>query len=749
MRSKVRMPSARVAVMAICALLAVLASTVSTVESARATGSWPVTVPYEQRPGQVGAIASGGAMVADCVDSGGDPAQLTEFSDYTADGVLFNSATSSSSEPKSFCGTKAAVGNDGRAYGYKQDSTYSTYTVVGYYNSVEEWSYPLANTCQGSPYPVSLIGMALGADSNLYVLQYDSWCNESAVIVFDTATHQVLRTLGLGMTVDYYSGGLAYLAAYRDGVVVKYGSKTFRYFSYAGIEDTTKTYDPSLSSNQSITDWRLNFEGDIFIVLDGTNYNRTGSCQISAVVESVIKRTPAGAITSYDLETQCMRLQDFGVTPSGGAVLTSKYDYTPDASPLVILKSNGDVQTASLPIPTGYEPTTTQVYYAQVGINGNVLFTRNLQNSSSYRLVTELELLDSNGQLVGRQISEQLYMPSSNLAYIATTQPALANGYVYALFCERYMPYDCGAKHLYKLKFVEAAFEYPRGLIAGVAVPPNPMLNYVALGDSFSSGEGVTPFITETDTAGPPENRCHRSEIAYAKLLDESLDPAISNIKLQTGGFVACSGAKTENITTTGQWNEPKQIDVFSADTNLVTVTIGGNDVGFADYVRACLDPTVGSCDSSSAAYSEIMSRINDELPGKLDGAYSAIATRMSQQGSAADVLIVGYPFVIREVAYGGTCTEIELTQLEQQAAEAVTIAINEKISEAMVRLGNPKFHFVDASLQESPFTGHDLCGGSSYFNNISSPLVFTAHPNSLGQAAYASLVKDYWLKTH
>lgn len=91
---------------------------------------------------------------------------------------------------------------------------------------------------------------------------------------------------------------------------------------------------------------------------------------------------------------------------------------------------------------------------------------------------------------------------------------------------------------------------------------------YVAMGSSFAAGPGIAP------SADVPANRCARSRNNYAHQLarKRSLDLV----------DVSCSGATTAHVL--GSWNElAAQIDAVTADTRLVTVAIGGNDVS---YVR-------------------------------------------------------------------------------------------------------------------------------------------------------------------
>ncbi len=116
---------------------------------------------------------------------------------------------------------------------------------------------------------------------------------------------------------------------------------------------------------------------------------------------------------------------------------------------------------------------------------------------------------------------------------------------------------------------------------------------WVAMGDSFSSGEGAAWFHDGTDTEA---NRCRRSD-AYASLTNNVLDEPYA------GGdflFVACSGARIRNLSSEGQfpdspngvhgrWPQIEYLREVGADASVVTLTVGGNDMGFGDVLSACL----------------------------------------------------------------------------------------------------------------------------------------------------------------
>lgn len=130
--------------------------------------------------------------------------------------------------------------------------------------------------------------------------------------------------------------------------------------------------------------------------------------------------------------------------------------------------------------------------------------------------------------------------------------------------------------------------------LAAVSAPPLPHVSpasseYVALGDSYASGEGLqssaSTYISPSNTDG-----CHRSAKAYPALVAASLN--VNPAQFETygsGGFVACSGATSKDLLK-GENGEPSQLSALSSETKWVTVTDGGDDLHFSNVLIACLD---------------------------------------------------------------------------------------------------------------------------------------------------------------
>src|SRR5215208_3015548 len=112
--------------------------------------------------------------------------------------------------------------------------------------------------------------------------------------------------------------------------------------------------------------------------------------------------------------------------------------------------------------------------------------------------------------------------------------------------------------------------------------PPD---NYVALGDSYTAGPGITP-------QDPSFPGCIRSDANYPNLVAPDLGlPAFRD--------VSCSGAQTKDMFATQDVDpdpdNPPQLDALDASTKIVTLGIGGNDIGFTSIAETCVQLAIQS----------------------------------------------------------------------------------------------------------------------------------------------------------
>ncbi|MEC3978142.1 SGNH/GDSL hydrolase family protein [Amycolatopsis sp. H20-H5] len=263
-------------------------------------------------------------------------------------------------------------------------------------------------------------------------------------------------------------------------------------------------------------------------------------------------------------------------------------------------------------------------------------------------------------------------------------------------------------------------------------------VQYVAMGDSFSSGESIEPFEAGTGSKGG----CHRSNKAYPRLLEQANDFVLGD------KFVACSGATTTAITL-GYNGQPPQLSKVTADTDLITMTIGGNNMPFGTFARACVKPLVDSCDKQP--YRDAIAGIVKNVIPRMEFMLGTLRDRLTNlRNTGATVLVIGYPQLIPPswVADSRGCWWLQPQELS--AIRSVTNTLNTAIENEVNAIGG-KFHFVPATSEDSPFVGHELCRpktdtAATYFSNVQlgAPDEYTFHPNAEGQRAYADLIKNH-----
>ncbi|WP_392752427.1 SGNH/GDSL hydrolase family protein [Streptomyces sp. LN590] len=220
---------------------------------------------------------------------------------------------------------------------------------------------------------------------------------------------------------------------------------------------------------------------------------------------------------------------------------------------------------------------------------------------------------------------------------------------------------------------------------------------YVALGDSYSSGVGSGSYLSDSGD-------CHRSTKAYPYLWATRNSPS-------SFAFVACSGATTGSVASS-------QLGALSSSTTLVSVTAGGNDVGFADVMEDCVLYSEATCLSSVNAAVSLM---QNALPSGLGSLYGSIRSRASQ----AHVVVLGYP---RFYQLSGDCIA-GLSETERSAINNASDVLNGVIAQQAADAG-----FTFSSVVDE-FTGHELCSGSPWLNSVTVPVYESYHPKSAGQS--------------
>jgi lysophospholipase L1-like esterase len=230
--------------------------------------------------------------------------------------------------------------------------------------------------------------------------------------------------------------------------------------------------------------------------------------------------------------------------------------------------------------------------------------------------------------------------------------------------------------------------------------------SYVALGDSYSSGVGTRTYYNDGTS-------CQRSPDAYGPLIAAKYGYAFT--------FEACSGAKTTDVNSS-------QLGPLSSSTNLVTMTIGGNDAGFSTVIEDC----AGWYFNCQSAINNADSFIQNQLPALLNTTYSDIRSHAPN----AHVVILGYPHLFTST--GTTCNFDALTSQHEIELNQTADLLDGVITNQASAHG---FTYVDP---RSAFNSHEVCSSSEWLNGLSNPVSESFHPNIAGQAEFATLIEPH-----
>ena len=251
---------------------------------------------------------------------------------------------------------------------------------------------------------------------------------------------------------------------------------------------------------------------------------------------------------------------------------------------------------------------------------------------------------------------------------------------------------------------------------------------YVALGDSYVAGPGI-----------PRQNGlplgCARSDNDYPSIVRSSLHP-------ERFRDVSCSGATTANLAGAQQvagGTNPAQLDALTTRTDLVTLGIGGNDIGFGQIIVSCgklssSQPLGAACRDHyrQGGVDGLSARINATAP-KVDAVLATIRKRAPH----AKVLLVGYPTILPDTGPG--CYPV----VPFSPGAVAWLRETEKALNAMLaeRADHGGTEFVDTYTRS---IGHDVCQlpGRKWVEGLvpTSPAA-PAHPNALGLRSSAAAV--------
>jgi lysophospholipase L1-like esterase len=246
---------------------------------------------------------------------------------------------------------------------------------------------------------------------------------------------------------------------------------------------------------------------------------------------------------------------------------------------------------------------------------------------------------------------------------------------------------------------------------------------YVAMGSSFAAGPGIPEYYEATPAP------CYRSTQNYAHQLAARLELALTD--------VSCSGATTAHLTGP-RGNIPPQLDALTPDTRLVTITIGGNDLGYIGGLSAasCLGlqketGVDGNCSPPAAFPAELTF---DNLAQRMDD----IAKEVRRRAPEAQLVLVDYLAVLPEA---GTCAATPLDEISADGARYTARRLAE-ITRTVA--GENGASIITASEFSK---GHDACSAEPWMHGYprpEAPIKGTLyHPNLAGMTAVADALEQ------
>jgi len=267
----------------------------------------------------------------------------------------------------------------------------------------------------------------------------------------------------------------------------------------------------------------------------------------------------------------------------------------------------------------------------------------------------------------------------------------------------------------------------PAATAGSVTAPARSAISgrYVALGDSFTAA----PL---TGGLGKPA-RCLRSVQDYPSLVATALGRSVSLVN------ASCYGATTGDLSHaqhSGGQSNAAQVSALSAADRLVTVQIGGDDIGFGKIAATCgalslTDPDGNPCQRHySKGGPDQLARAVTQAAPPVASALAAIRARAPR----ARILVVGYPDIL-PVRGHGCWPEVTIARGDLPYLRGVETRLNAMLAAAARRAGDT---FVDTY---TPSIGHDACthGGTKWVEGlIPTSAAVPMHPNALGEQAMA-----------
>jgi hypothetical protein len=258
-------------------------------------------------------------------------------------------------------------------------------------------------------------------------------------------------------------------------------------------------------------------------------------------------------------------------------------------------------------------------------------------------------------------------------------------------------------------------------LVAQAAQGAVSPLRYVALGDSYSAASGVLP----PDPSAPPE--CLRSILNYPHVIAGSTGARLTD--------VTCGAADTNDFFESQYDGVPPQLDAVRRDTQLVTMTIGGNDSNvFIETVLSCGTLGVLSLGQGSPCKDRYGSSFEDTIRNTTYPSLVRALQAVRAKAPRARVAILGYPWIMP--ATGGCFDKMPIAGGDVPYVHGIQATLNDAVRRAAAATGATYVNLDTVS------EGHDACQpiGVRWVEPVlQGTNAVIVHPNALGEREMAA----------
>jgi lysophospholipase L1-like esterase len=258
-------------------------------------------------------------------------------------------------------------------------------------------------------------------------------------------------------------------------------------------------------------------------------------------------------------------------------------------------------------------------------------------------------------------------------------------------------------------------------VVAAPSAQATSSLRYVALGDSYSAASGVLP----PDPAAPPS--CLRSTSNYPHVIAAATGGELTD--------VTCGAAETGDFFSPQYSGVAPQLDAVGEDTELVTMTIGGNDSGvFINSIVRCGAAGASTLGQGSPCKDQYGSSFEDTIRATTYPSLVNALRAVRAAAPEAQVAILGYPWIMPKT--GGCFDKMPVAEGDVPYLRGIQATLNDAIRRAAAATGATYVNMSKVS------DGHDACQplGVRWIEPVlQGTNAVVVHPNALGEQQMAA----------